>query len=88
MKKLNLPDYKAALKIIPEILGVAFNTFHNYRRLCVGDKADIPYEMVNKLEKLFKLKTGHLINFSIEYNPYRFILIRKGLVTRSQVDDT
>lgn len=66
MNKLNLPTYKAALKIIPEELGVAFNTFHNYRKLNIGDKADIPYELVRKFEILFKLKEGQLANFSVD----------------------
>jgi len=58
MNKLNLPKYKAALKIIPKTLGIAFNTFHNYRKLKVGDKSDIPYGQVRKLEILFKIKEG------------------------------
>jgi cell division FtsZ-interacting protein ZapD len=66
MNKLNLPKYKAALKIIPEELGISFNTFHNYRKINIGDKADIPYELVRKLEKQFKLKEGQLVNFPIE----------------------
>jgi hypothetical protein len=66
MNKLNLPKYKAALKIIPEELGISFNTFHNYRKINIGDKTDIPYESVRKLEKYFKLKEGQLINTPVE----------------------
>jgi len=66
MTKLNLPRYKFALKAIPELLDIAFNTFHNYRKLRVGDKADIPYEMVRKLEIIFQLKEGELANFPVE----------------------
>lgn len=66
MNGLNLPQYKAALRIIPELLGVAFNTFHNYRKLKIGDGQDIPYEMVRKMEQLFKLKEGELANFSVD----------------------
>lgn len=66
MNALNLPGYKAALKIIPEVLDIAFNTFHNYRKLKIGDKQDIPHELVRKLEILFKLKQGELANFSVE----------------------
>ncbi|MES2457655.1 MAG: hypothetical protein V4594_19010 [Bacteroidota bacterium] len=66
MVKLNLPGYKFALKVIPEILDIAFNTFHNYRKLRIGDKGDIPYEMVRKLEIIFQLKEGELANFSVE----------------------
>jgi len=56
MNKLNLPKYKAALKIIPKTLGIAFNTFHNYRKLKVGDKSDIPYGQVRKLEIRLKIR--------------------------------
>jgi len=65
MRRLNLPNYKAALRIIPRELGIASNTFHNYRNLKVTDKADIPYEMVRKLEIIFKMKTGELANSEI-----------------------
>ena len=66
MNNLNLPKYKAALRIIPKTLGIAFNTFHNYRKLKVGDKSDIPYGQVRKLEILFKIKEGSLANFTPE----------------------
>jgi len=66
MKKLNLVSYKAALKLIPLKLNIAFNTFHNYRRLKAGDKGDIPHEMVRKLECIFGLPTGNLANYSVE----------------------
>ncbi|TDQ09533.1 hypothetical protein [Pedobacter metabolipauper] len=62
MNKLNLPDYKSAIKIIPRELGIAFNTFHNYRKLLIEDTADIPYEKVRKLECLFGMESGGLIN--------------------------
>nr|WP_068890176.1 hypothetical protein [Pedobacter panaciterrae] len=62
IRQLNLPNYKAALRIIPRELGIASNTFHNYRNLKVTDKADIPYEMVRKLEIMFKMRIGELAN--------------------------
>lgn len=65
IRKLNLPNYKAALRIIPLELGIASNTFHNYRKLKVTDKADIPYEMVRKLEIMFHMKIGKLANSKI-----------------------
>jgi len=65
MSKLNLTMYKMALKAIPEMLGIAFNTFHNYRRMKIDAEADIPYEMVRKLEIFFGLKPGGLANYSI-----------------------
>lgn len=66
MNQLNVPKYKAALRIIPKTLGIAFNTFHNYRKLKVGNKSDIPYKHVRKLEILFKVKEGGLANFKTE----------------------
>lgn len=68
MKKLNVVAYKAALKIIPEKLNIAFNTFHNYRKLKIGDKGDIPYEIVRKLECIFGLEKGGLANYTVECN--------------------
>ena len=66
IRKLNLPNYKAAIRIIPRELGIASNTFHNYRKLRVTDKADIPYEMVRKLEIMFKMRLGELANSSVQ----------------------
>ena len=65
MNKLNLTTYKKALKIIPGMLGIAFNTFHNYRRMRIDAEADIPYHMVRKLELFFGLKPGGLANYQI-----------------------
>lgn len=66
MKRYNLPNYKAALRLIPKALDIAFNTFHNYRKLSLDDKADIPYVIVRKLEMIFEMKNGELANFKIE----------------------
>lgn len=66
MNKLNLPNYKAAIRVIPQLLNIAFNTFHNYRKLTLEAKADIPYGVVRKLELLFGMKNGELANFKIE----------------------
>lgn len=65
MTKLNLVMYKKALKIIPEMLDIAFNTFHNYRKMTIDAEADIPYHMVRKLEIFFGLKPGELANYNI-----------------------
>lgn len=62
MQKLNLLEYKAAIRIIPRELGIAFNTFHNYRKLTIKDTKDIPYESVRKMELIFGLNEGDLIN--------------------------
>jgi hypothetical protein len=60
-----MPGHKVALRIIPRELGIASNTFHNYRKLKVTDKADIPCEMVRKLEIMFKMEMGVLTNQEI-----------------------
>lgn len=75
IRALNLPDYKAALKIIPRELGIASNTFHNYRKLKVTDKTDIPYEMVRKLEIMFKMETGGLANQETRCEDLRNLII-------------
>lgn len=66
MSKLNLTMYKRALKYIPELLDIAFNTFHNYRKMAIDAKADIPYGMVRKLEIFFGLKEGGLANYKVD----------------------
>ncbi|MEJ2883895.1 hypothetical protein [Pedobacter sp. GR22-6] len=74
MQKLNLPEYKAAIRIIPKELGIAFNTFHNYRKLTVRDSRDIPYDNVRKLEKIFGLNEGGLVNYRIECKSLRELM--------------
>lgn len=66
MNKLNLRNYKAASKLIPKYLNIAFNTFHNYRKLPLNGKADIPYGTVRLLEGLFSMKSGDLANYPIQ----------------------
>lgn len=68
---LNVSDYKKASKLIPEILGIAYNTFHNYRRIGVGEPKDIPYEKVITLEKLFGFEPGELTNQDVEVKPLK-----------------
>ncbi|NRF38480.1 hypothetical protein [Pedobacter foliorum] len=75
IRALNLSDYKAALRIIPRELGIASNTFHNYRKLKVTDKADIPYEMVRKLEVMFKMEMGALTNQETHCEDLRNLII-------------
>ncbi|MBC8987083.1 hypothetical protein H9X96_15020 [Pedobacter sp. N36a] len=66
MNKLNLKSYKAASRLIPKYLNIAFNTFHNYRKLPMNGKADIPYATVIMLEGIFGLERGQLANYPIE----------------------
>lgn len=66
MNKLNLKNYKAASRVIPKYLNIAFNTFHNYRKLPLEGKADIPYATVRMLEGVFGMENGSLANYPIE----------------------
>lgn len=62
LDKLTVKEYKYALKKIPVILDVSMNTFHNYRRIRLGEVQDIPYEKVRILEILFNVNPGDLEN--------------------------
>lgn len=62
LEKLTVKEYRFALKKIPVILDVSTNTFHNYRRILLGEVQDIPYEKVKILEILFNVKPGGLAN--------------------------
>ncbi len=74
MNKLNLTMYKKALRYIPKLLNVAFNTFHNYRHMTIDAKADIPCEMVRKLEVVFGLKIGGLANYKVSCKSLKEIM--------------
>ncbi|WP_158796370.1 hypothetical protein [Pedobacter sp. L105] len=66
LDKLTVKEYKFAMKVIPEILDVSMNTFHNYRRIKVGEPQDIPYEKVKLMEILFGVKSGALENVEMK----------------------
>lgn len=66
MNKLTLRSYKAASRLIPKHLNIAFNTFHNYRKLPLNGKGDIPYATVRMLEAIFGMESGKLANYPIE----------------------
>lgn len=66
MDKLNLAQYKYATRELPKLMGVAFNTFHNYKKLKVNDTRDIPYGNVVMLEQFFGLGPGELSNVKYE----------------------
>lgn len=59
---LTVREYKFAMKTIPKVLNVSMNTFHNYRRIKLGEPQDIPYEKVKLLEILFGVESGTLEN--------------------------
>lgn len=62
---LTIKEHRFAMRMIPEILNIAPNTFHNYRSIEIGDKQDIPYEKVKMMEILFELEPGGLQNFEL-----------------------
>lgn len=62
LNQLNVREYRMAVQIIPKILGVSLNTFHNYRNILWNSTQDIPYEKVVMFEQLFDMRSGELIN--------------------------
>lgn len=84
LSQLTVKEYRMAVHIIPKILGVSLNTFHNYRNISVHDMQDIPYEKVLALEKLFGLKPGELINRSIRVGRLRDLLKRADSIKAKQ----
>lgn len=71
---LNVIEYAAARKIIPRELGVSVNTFQNYRNIKIGSEADIPYELVRKMEILFNMKRGGLENFVVTAKKLKILI--------------
>jgi len=69
LRKMSVDDFQKSLKLIPAILGISHASFNNYRKIELGDKKDIPHEVVDKLEKLFCLQPGQLQNFTTEVRP-------------------
>lgn len=72
--RLPVPQYREAIKIIPKVLGISLNTFHNYRNILFDDKQDIPYEKVILFEKLFEMRTGELINIEVTCKPLKVLM--------------
>ncbi len=66
LHSLSVKDYKKAMKVIPRLLNISENTFHNYRNIQLGENKDIPYEKVKRLELLFGIKDDKLENYHIE----------------------
>ena len=72
--RLPVPEYREAVKIIPKVLGISLNTFHNYRNILSDDKQDIPHEKVVLFEKLFEMRVGELINKEMRCKPLKELL--------------
>lgn len=62
LNNLTVRDHKKVLLEIHEILGISRNTFRNYAYIPKNSKKDIPYCIVRKIEILFGMQNGDLIN--------------------------
>jgi hypothetical protein len=66
LNKLTVNEYRILIKAVPDYLGRSINTFWNYVNIEASSKLDIPHCTVIKLEMLFSLKPGELINIQVE----------------------
>ncbi|WP_432708589.1 hypothetical protein [Pedobacter sp.] len=83
----NLPvrENKMLVYQIPEILGVSYNTFRNYCKIPLKSKKDIPYECVRKLEILFGMSQGELINAQPQGKHYLELVKKKAVAEQDEV---
>lgn len=83
---LTVGEYRMALRIIPKFIGISLNTFHNYRNIKLGEQQDIPYERVVRLEQLFEMEPGTLINHEVRCVSFKELLrMNKGVATRKKM---
>jgi len=82
--KRPIGEHRLAVKIIPALLGISLNTFHNYRNILLNDEQDIPHEIVVRFEQLFELQPGSLLNKLIKILPLRELL-KKELYARELI---
>jgi|GEM_PF-893941 len=61
--------YMDTMAKICGVLGISKNTFHNYRKLDIDARRDIPYKIVCKIELFFKIPFGTLKNYEINLDP-------------------
>ena len=64
--KKPIDEHRYAVRVIPKLLGISLNTFHNYRNILWNDTQDIPHEIVTKFEQLFELHCGTLLNKKVK----------------------
>lgn len=62
LERLNIIEYRIALKDLPKLIGKSRNTLFNYLDMEIGSDQDIPYTVVIRLEHFFGLQPGALIN--------------------------
>ncbi|MCX2454303.1 hypothetical protein OQX61_23735 [Pedobacter sp. PLR] len=72
---LNVWQYCKSMQILPDLLSISLNTFHNYRRIPQESSQDIPYEKVILMEKLFKFQQSTLANHHREIESLKSMLI-------------
>ncbi|NQX38229.1 hypothetical protein HQN84_05190 [Pedobacter steynii] len=71
---LNAWQYRKIVQLLPKLLGVSLNTFHNYRRILVDDVQDVPYEKVVIIEQLFDFAPGTLASRNPEARSLKELL--------------
>ena len=74
LEKLSVKEHKIVIKAIPKIIGRSKNTFWNYCMIDIRSKMDIPYTVVAKLEKLFGVAPGGLLNVPVKSVTYQRIV--------------
>ena len=75
--RMPIGEHRQAVRIIPRLLGISLNTFHNYRNILFADHQDIPHEMVVMFEQLFDLKSGELLNKPIRMEKLAVLISRE-----------
>ena len=74
MEKLTVIEHAKLMKLIPKIIGKCTNTFGDYSNILLGDKKEIPYNIVVKLEILFGLPPNGLCNITITGSHYKKLI--------------
>ena len=75
--RMPIGEHRHAVRIIPRLLGISLNTFHNYRNILFADNQDIPHEIVVMFEQLFDLKNGELLNKPIKMEKLAELIARE-----------
>lgn len=74
LNKLTMYECRTLIKAIPGFLGKSINTFWNYSNIKANSEIDIPHCTVIKLEILFSLKRGELLNIPVEGKRYTEVI--------------
>jgi hypothetical protein len=76
MDHLPFLEYRKLSTQLHRIIGVSRNTLNNYSNILIGSKKDIPYCTIRKLEIIFGMQYGGLINQNITASHYLEIIDR------------